>query len=145
MLATPVCTVLVVGNEERFRRTLAEALRQSGLHVVECVNTTEAIDIVKREHVDVLVSRVRMQGHPHGFALARMARLRRPGIRVVLHAVRFEELPSEEIEDAPGSSVPRPADPLELMPLILAEVDRVLSAAGGHWGIAAPADAQHGR
>jgi DNA-binding NtrC family response regulator len=93
----PAC-VVVVHDEPEFLEQLTYALNLAGHTVMTFANPLEAWDVFKADGtLEVLVTRVRFgAGQPHGIALARMARSKRPGIRVL-----FAALP-EYAEDAEG-------------------------------------------
>jgi hypothetical protein len=55
-------------------------------------------------------------GHPHGLALARMVKHRRPAARVLVHAVAYDDLPAHERDNPPGVLIRRPARGADLAP-----------------------------
>jgi CheY-like chemotaxis protein len=109
--------ILLVDDVPGFRDDAAAALRRAGYRVTAVATTTAALDRLDRGlAVDVLVTRVRMPaGHPHGLALARMVKLRRPDVRVLLHAVALDDLPEVEREDPPGLLMRRPTRGADLV------------------------------
>jgi CheY-like chemotaxis protein len=76
---------LVVDDDEAVRGAVCEGLRTAGYKVVATATTTEALrELETGRAIDLAVVDVKMPpGHPHGFAFARMARLRRPTLRFV--------------------------------------------------------------
>ena len=78
-------TVLVVEDNEQMRQTATAQLTSLGYRVVEAENGQAALAVLDRgNHFDLLFSDVVMPGEPDGYGLARIARERRPGIRVLL-------------------------------------------------------------
>ncbi len=73
-----VQTVLVVHEDEAFRAAAGEALTQAGFGVVAARDSMTAMNILGREaRISCLMTTMRMPlGHPHGLALARVARQR---------------------------------------------------------------------
>jgi CheY-like chemotaxis protein len=109
--------VLLVDDEPRFRSDAAAALRRAGYRVAAVATTTAALDRLDRGlQVDVLITRILMPaGHPHGIALARMVKLRRPAVRVLVHAVALDDLPPVERDDPPGPLIRRPVRGADLV------------------------------
>jgi CheY-like chemotaxis protein len=103
-------TLLLVEDVVQFRDDAAAALREAGYEVVAVETTTQALDHIDRGlRMELLVTRVLMPpGHPHGLALARMVKRRFPAMRVVLHAVAYDDLPSRDRDNPPGLLIRRP-------------------------------------
>jgi len=82
----PSNTVLVVEDEDLLRLTVAEYLRDGGLHVLEACSGDEAIDILGAEDrtIDIVFSDIRMPGSTDGFELARWVRAHKPSAQVIL-------------------------------------------------------------
>jgi PAS domain S-box-containing protein len=76
--------VLVVDDDDSVRDIAGAALRQAGYSVAEAKNAAEALAIIDRgDAIDLLVTDLVMPGMP-GSVLAKEARLRRPGLAVML-------------------------------------------------------------
>jgi CheY-like chemotaxis protein len=76
-------TVLVVDDDADVRSTLANILTVAGYKVTTANSGIEALDTLDRqEGIDLLITDVIMPGL-NGFNLARMARNRRPAIRIL--------------------------------------------------------------
>lgn len=76
--------VLFVDDEEAFRYAATKALEGAGFAVTAVADYRGALDALDAHaSVDVMVTDVVMPKHIHGFALARMARMRRPGLKVI--------------------------------------------------------------
>jgi hypothetical protein len=102
--------VLVVDDDEACCYAVAKLIRHAGYDVVEASSFAPALTAleVAGQPVDLLLTDVRMT--PHGFALARMAGRRRPGIKV-LYLTGYPELAAQETP-LPGSKVLfKPIDP----------------------------------
>ena len=74
-LARPLI-VLIVHEDASFRAAAESALTQAGFGVVAVPNSMTAIGVLGREAlISCLITTMRMpRGHPHGLALARIAR-----------------------------------------------------------------------
>ncbi len=75
--------VLVVDDHREFARTLGDILRDHGASVRVATSAREALELVKREPFDALISDVVMHGM-NGVELVREARLLVPGLPAVL-------------------------------------------------------------
>ncbi len=78
--------VLVVEDNEQLRQTAVAQLTSLGYRVVEAENGPAALAILDHagQPLDLLFTDVVMPGEPDGYGLARLARERRPGIRVLI-------------------------------------------------------------
>jgi CheY-like chemotaxis protein len=101
----PVARILFVEDDETFAQLVADVLRAAGFEVVLAPSYREALDIIERpsEIVDLLLTDIVMPSGMNGFALARMARLRREGLRV-LHITGYD-VPTNE---ASGKVIRKP-------------------------------------
>jgi len=95
-------TVLLVEDEDAVRLFGARALRNKGYHVVEARSGEQALDVLRGdEHVDVLVTDVVMPGM-NGVTLARLVRIERPAIKVILISGYSEDVARNGIDPAEG-------------------------------------------
>jgi CheY-like chemotaxis protein len=118
-------TILLVEDDEISSYAIARVLRIAGYEVVVAPDYREALQALdSRRAVDLLLTDVRLTtGTPHGFALGRMARMRRPGIRV-LYLTGVTDLPETEVTAALGRILKKPIEPAAL----LQEIDAALRA-----------------
>jgi DNA-binding NtrC family response regulator len=79
-------TLLICDDDDQIRGTLAEGLGMAGYRVIAVATSTEALAQLKSDRaIDLAIVDIKMPaGQPHGFALARMARLQRPDLPLVL-------------------------------------------------------------
>ena len=75
-------TVLVVEDEAPVRRLIVRLLSQEGYDVIEAANGQEALSLLERDGVDLLLTDVVMPG-VGGSALAESLRGSQPGVRVL--------------------------------------------------------------
>src|SRR6266852_450287 len=113
------CTVLLVEDNEPFRRAVVDALEQSDFRVICCASTSEALDLLDASQTfEVLISRVRVpQGQPHGLSLACITRARPPRTMVILHT-SCDDLPENEIRSACTCFVRQPVDAPDLAAIV---------------------------
>jgi CheY-like chemotaxis protein len=77
-------TILVVEDNPAVRRVVLRQLHQLGYRVIECDRAAAALDVLKREPVHLLFSDIVMPGGLDGVELARLARERWPGLKIIL-------------------------------------------------------------
>jgi CheY-like chemotaxis protein len=77
--------ILVVDDDEPFRRMVGRFLLEAGFDVVQAGDFTAALAIVEGgDPLDLVLTDLRLTpGTPHGFSVARTCQLRRPEIKVV--------------------------------------------------------------
>jgi CheY-like chemotaxis protein len=77
--------VLVVDDDEAFAYVVGRWLSDAGFDVIAAPDTVAALAAFDEpDEIDALVTDIRMSpGMPHGFALGRTARARRPGLPVI--------------------------------------------------------------
>jgi CheY-like chemotaxis protein len=84
-------TVLLVEDEVMIRWAVAEALRASGMVVVEASNAGEAIDAVMGGvRPDILFTDIRMPGHLDGIQLAAFLEASLPNLQVMIASAYFQ-------------------------------------------------------
>jgi CheY-like chemotaxis protein len=114
--------ILVVDDDEVFRDTTTSILRSAGYQVHSAPDYRLALEILERgEPIDLLVLDIVMPDRVNGFALARMARLRRPTLKVIY--ISGFEIPPATGEEALGPIIRKPLDNDQL----LDEVARILA------------------
>ena len=90
-------SVVVVHNERNTRELAVASLRAAGLEAIGFDDPMAALDAIESDPgLRVLVTRISFgTGKPNGTALARMARVKRPGTKV-LFVAREENAPFTE-------------------------------------------------
>jgi len=108
-LARP-STVLIVHEQASFRTAAESALAQAGFGVVAVPNSMTAIGMLGRGAlISCLITTMRMpRGHPHGLALARIARQHCHQTVVIFLAGEWNESNTKELllEGAPAIVCP---------------------------------------
>lgn len=75
---------IFVDDDDGFRYAAERALRSAGFEVVAAPDYRLALEVLEGEQTfDLLVTDILMPDRIHGFALARMARMRRFGLKVL--------------------------------------------------------------
>jgi DNA-binding NtrC family response regulator len=80
--------IVIVHDDNQFLEAATTTLRDAGYDVAAFADTLSALDALNHANkVEVLITRVEYpEGQPHGLALARMARSRRPQVKVLFTA-----------------------------------------------------------
>ena len=92
-----MATILLVDDDEGFRHAASWHLNDAGYDVIPLATTTEALEELDAGRpIDLAVLDIHMpRGHAHGYALARMARARRPRLPI-LFVTGYSELAAAE-------------------------------------------------
>lgn len=77
-------SILLVDDDEGFRYAATKALQNAGYLVTAASDFRDALDLLDSgAPLDLLITDILMPERIHGFALARMARMRRTGLKVL--------------------------------------------------------------
>lgn len=114
--------ILLVEDDEIFGKALGQTLERAGFEVSMANDFRVALEILSSQRpVDVLLTDIVMPASVNGIALSRMARLRRPALKVVY--MTGYTVPGAENE-ALGPILRKPIDEA----VLLREVERVLAS-----------------
>jgi CheY-like chemotaxis protein len=104
--------ILLVDDEDAFLYATQKSLRSAGFQVLAAPTSFDALETLERadEPVDLLLTDLIMPNGVNGFALARMARLRRQNIKVIY--VTGYDVPTVE---ASGKVLRKPITETELI------------------------------
>lgn len=83
-------TVLIVDDEEEIRDMLKTYLKREGLNVIGCSNGAEALDVVTRQEVDLVILDIMME-ELDGFEVLRRLREKHQQMPVIFLSARQEE------------------------------------------------------
>jgi two-component system cell cycle sensor histidine kinase/response regulator CckA len=93
-------TILLVEDEDAVRLFGARALKNKGYRVLEARSGEQALDVLRGdEPIDVLISDVVMPGMD-GVTLARLVRMERPAMRIILMSGYSEDVARNGIDPA---------------------------------------------
>jgi DNA-binding NtrC family response regulator len=114
--------VVIAHDDAEFVEDTVTALWDAGYEVVAFTDSMSALDALEAAQlVEVLITRVRFaEGQPNGISLARMARMKRPGIKVVFAALPETQVHTEGL----GEFLPMPIAATDLV----AKVREMLAA-----------------
>src|SRR5690349_1442166 len=108
--------VVIVHDTPEFLTELVAAVRLAGYDVTAFADPMIALnDLDADHHVDVLITRIQFRaGKPNGIALARMARVKCPGIRIVFTALpEFAQLAADL-----GTLIPAPIKVAQVVTIV---------------------------
>jgi DNA-binding response OmpR family regulator len=88
--AQPALKLLIVDDDERFRRLLVMCLETEYFAVACAPNGLEAIEFLQNNSIDVVLTDFRMQ-YVSGWQLAKWIRQNRPGVAVCLMSAGVSE------------------------------------------------------
>jgi DNA-binding NtrC family response regulator len=110
--------IVIVHDDIEFLKENVTTLQSAGYDVVALADSMAATDaLLNPRHIGLLITRVRFPDNtPNGVALGRMARIKRPGIKILFTSFVHEHI------DGVGEYLPRPFTQEEL----LAVVERML-------------------
>src|SRR5690242_692404 len=87
--------VLIVDDDEGFSYAAARALREAGFEVFVAPDHRLALQILEsKQPINLLITDLVMPDRVNGFALARMARMRRLGLPI-LYVTAYDVMPDE--------------------------------------------------
>ena len=107
-------TVLVVEDDEEVRQLAAESLEEFGYRVLRASNAREALSVLERDPVDVLLSDIVMPGAMSGLALADEVRQWRKSFPVLLTTGYAEAIDRAEAHGRAYEVLRKPFRPREL-------------------------------
>lgn len=114
--------ILWVEDEESFRYAVTRALEDGGFRVITVPDTMAALKALDSEpRIGLLLADIHMPpGQPHGLALARMARLRRPELPLVF-LTGYEDL-ARAAQTTGAKILPKSIEMRELIEAIRAQL-----------------------
>ena len=94
--------LLVVEDDFLVRLTLVDALSDLGFDVLEAEDARDALSLLcDRPDIDLILSDINLPGGSDGFALARAARVIRPGLPVIYASGRYARAePHQQVSGA---------------------------------------------
>jgi DNA-binding NtrC family response regulator len=110
--------ILLVEDNTAFAYVAEKALLRAGYQVKTVRSAFQALGALDGTTVDLLLSDVNLPDC-NGFALARMARKRQPGLKVLLMTGQ-PDLASEEIAERVGKVLAKPSDAGRIVSEVLA-------------------------
>jgi two-component system, OmpR family, response regulator len=105
--------VLLVDDDAAFADAAARSLETAGMRTVVALGSTAALDAFNSNAIDVVVTDIKLPaGEPHGSALVRMIRHKKPRVPIILMTAHPELLEGEVA--LPGAVLCTPFELAEL-------------------------------
>jgi DNA-binding response OmpR family regulator len=102
-----------VDDDAAFADAAARSFESVGMRTVVALGSMPALDVLDSHDIDVVVTDVKLPaGEPHGSALARMIRNRRPQVPIILMTAHPELL--EKDVASPNAALCKPLEIAEL-------------------------------
>jgi DNA-binding NtrC family response regulator len=103
------CLILLVEDDDDVRATVRAALDGFGCAVIEARDAEEALRLlVEERRISVLFTDIRMPGLLDGIGLAREARRRHPGLKVLYTTAHAAAVPDTAVEESEGGLLAKP-------------------------------------
>jgi DNA-binding NtrC family response regulator len=120
-----VPTILLVDDQINMRRSMGLVLTHEGLRVLEAAHASEALALLGREAIDIVVTDVRLEGEADGTHLLRDIKARAADIEVVL-ATAFGTIDQavDAIKAGAYDYLTKPVDPERLLITIRRALER---------------------
>jgi DNA-binding response OmpR family regulator len=105
--------VLLVDDDAAFADAAARSFESMGMRTVVALGSMAAIDGFDSNAIDVVVTDINLpEGEPHGLALARMIKNKKPHVPIILMTAH-PELLNKEVA-LPGAALCKPLEIAEL-------------------------------
>jgi DNA-binding NtrC family response regulator len=120
-----VPTILLVDDQINMRRSMGLVLTHDGLRVLEAAHAAEALALLGREEIDIVVTDVRLEGEADGTRLLRDIKAREADIEVVL-ATAFGTIDQavDAIKAGAYDYLTKPVDPERLLITVRRALER---------------------
>lgn len=106
--------ILLVEDDILTRLVISDALQDSGFQVHEAANAMEAIEILRDDGFDLVLTDVRMPGAVDGLGLLEWVRRNRPRLPVIVTSAYTMNAETMLRPDRPERFIPKPADPFQI-------------------------------
>lgn len=105
-MLTELPSILITDNDQRFRSTVSEVLRPAGYRTIEATNGVEAVEIVRREQVHVLLLDMHMP-QQDGLQTLRLVKQFKALLPCILLSAKMDESLEQEARKARAFEVLR--------------------------------------
>jgi CheY-like chemotaxis protein len=130
-MGTKKRTLLVVDDESDLREILAFTFERKGYAVLQAGNAVEAMELVKKNKIDIIISDIRMPGGD-GIQLLEEVKKLNPNIPTMLFVTGFADITFEEAYDKGAEAIfSKPFD----TKVLLAAVEKMLLSQEEQWNV----------
>jgi DNA-binding response OmpR family regulator len=96
-VARPEFTVLVVEDNDRIRKSEADALASCGYDVLTATDASAALQLLPQSPIDLVITDVRLPGRLDGIAFSRAVKEHWPEIKVMIVGADVDQFSSEDL------------------------------------------------
>lgn len=96
-IAQPQFSILVVEDNDRIRKSVAEALAGCGYDVLTAADADAALELLPRSAIDLMITDIRLPGQLDGIALSRAVKQRWPDVRVMIIGADADQFAAEDL------------------------------------------------
>jgi len=114
--------ILLVDDEERYREVLARVLTKAGYEVVEASDGIEALSLLEKSKIDLVLSDILMPGL-NGYALVARLRAKWPSMPVILTTGFLPQDAAKNMMNGSVEFIPKPID----IAVLIAMIERLLT------------------
>ncbi|MGN6732389.1 MAG: response regulator [Candidatus Binatia bacterium] len=109
--------ILVVDDEEASRELLARIITKAGYEPVQAADGFEALSVLQRLNIDLVISDILMPGI-NGYALVARIRAKWPSMPVILTTGYLSQDAAKNMMNGAVDFIPKPIDPEKLLEII---------------------------
>ena len=109
--------ILLVDDEERYREHIARVLTKAGYEVLEAEDGTEALLLLEKSNIDLVLSDILMPGM-NGYALVARLRAKWPNMPVILTTGFLSADAAKTMMNGSVGFIPKPIDAEKLIHMI---------------------------
>ena len=114
--------ILLVDDEERYREVLARVLTKAGYEVVEASDGIEALSLLEKLKIDLVLSDILMPAL-NGYALVARLRAKWPSMPVILTTGFLSQDAAKNMMNGSVEFIPKPID----IAVLIAMIERLLT------------------
>jgi DNA-binding NtrC family response regulator len=114
--------ILLVDDEERYREVLARVLTKAGYEVVEASDGIEALSLLEKSKIDLVLSDILMPAL-NGYALVARLRAKWPSMPVILTTGFLSQDAAKNMMNGSVEFIPKPID----IAVLIAMIERLLT------------------
>ena len=114
--------ILLVDDEERYRELIARVLTKAGYEVVEASDGIEALSLLEKSKIDLVLSDILMPAL-NGYALVARLRAKWPSMPVILMTGFLSQDAAKNMMNGSVEFIPKPID----VAALIAVIERLLT------------------
>src|SRR6478752_10118123 len=109
--------ILLADDEERYRELIAHVLTKAGYEVLQAADGIEALSLLQKSNVNLVISDILMPGL-NGYTLVARIRAKWPQMPVILTTGFLPQDAAKNMMNGSVDFIPKPIDPEKLLEVI---------------------------